>query len=56
MKAYTDLAQELGEKGGRSVYVSKMKTNSSRRISPGGSRHFGVDHTGRGHIGVCSGI
>ena len=52
MKAYTELAEELGVKeGGGGSYVSKLKARSSRRSNPGGSRHFGVDYTGRSHLG-----
>ena len=55
MKAYTDLAAELGrlsgrEGGGRDEYVTKMR--GSIKISPGGSRHFSMDHTGRSQIGM----
>lgn len=53
MKAYTDLAAELGrlsgrEGGGRDEYVTKMR--GGIKISPGGSRHFSMDHTGRSQI------
>ena len=55
MKAYSDLAAELGrlsgrEGGGRDEYVTKMR--GSIKISPGGSRHFSMDHTGRSQIGM----
>ncbi len=52
MKAYTELAEEVGGKEERrGAYVSKLKSHSGKKISPGGNRHFGIDYTGKGHLG-----